>query len=138
MNRFIFSTGASAMEGITLGIILTLSAASAGESSALLVGMNLGGAGNLWLTPSNVAYATSDTLIGGFLAYSALNDRWGRGPVFAALGALALTNTLRAVEYYSDAPNPFCANEALLAVDIAKITLSVTALVLALAADSDP
>jgi hypothetical protein len=126
------------MDGITLGIVLSLSVASIGESSALLVGMNLGGGGNLWLTPRNVAYATSDILLGGFLAYSAVDSRWGRGSVLAALGMLTMTNILRAVEYYSDAPNPFCANEALLAVDIAKIALSVTAGVLVLAADAGP
>jgi hypothetical protein len=126
------------MDGITLGIVLTLSVASIGESSALLVGMNLGGGGNLWLTPRNVAYATSDILLGGLLAYAAVDGRWGRGPVLAALGVLALTNTLRAVEYYSDAPNPFCANEALLAVDLAKIALSATAGLLVLAADAPP
>jgi hypothetical protein len=110
----------------SLSFWLALAAAvlSAGESGALLAGMREGEKPSQWMTGANVAYAVSDIGLGLVVGAAELGGMGGSWYSMAALGALTLSCGTRAVEYALGAPQAFCANGPLFAVDLAKLLLS--------------
>jgi hypothetical protein len=134
MNWFIFQEESSMIDGLVFWLCIGVGGLSAGESTLLAIGMRDAAGPTPWMTPANIAYVASDIALGaGLVAAEVLGrDRAWYG--LAALGALALTNGARAIEYLLHVPDAFCANGGLFAVDCVKLALCLAGGVLLLMA----
>ena len=113
-------------------ILIICGAISAGESSALLIGMSVGPGPHLWLTTRNISWAVSDIVLGSGLIVSAFFKEKSFSVSLIIGGLIAAGNIYRAIEYFTERNMPFCANQGLLIMDFIKFGLAAAGIALML------